>query len=243
MNFKIKNFSKKLTFYSLIEGIEYIMPIIPSKDYKHPWLQKAIVNIKKDQSVLRCPGILKIKNEGWIVRAWQDIKIKVEGSEFSWTTPLDQRELYTHLPADALGWHDESRLFDYFENWPKDSLSKIIKINVPWSVDVPKGYILHQFHPAYLDENRFTTLPGMYTSDTGLNTLNVPIILHMNKGEVLIKAGTPIAQLVLYKKESIQHENVLACTSKKFLKKERLTYLLLNMRFKKLYNKIKDFWK
>jgi hypothetical protein len=235
-------FSKKLTFYSLIEGVEKTMPIIPSKDYSHSWVLKARESVKNNKSVLRCPGIFKVKNEGWILRTYQDIKLKITGSDFIWQSPMDSEKLYSHFKCNPVDFHGEKFLFDYFENWPKNSFSKVIKINLPWSVDVPKGYILHQFHPAYLDENRFTALPGMYTSDTGLNVLNVLLTLHVENNEILIKSGTPIAQIVLYKKENIKHEHIIANKSKKFLVKEKLTRLLLSMNFKRAYGNIKKFW-
>jgi len=241
-------FKKKLIFYSTIEGIEKTMPIISSKEYKHQWIQKAKTNYKESnngnhRSVVNCPGIFKIKNEGWLIRTWQDIELYINENLYEWKTPLNQKELSSHFKIDQINHHDEHMLYDNFENWPKNTFSKIIKINTPWTVDVPKGYILHQIHPAYLDENRFTALPGSYTSDLGLSTLNVPVFWHSKNGRFLIKAGTPIAQLILTKKENIVHTNVVGNNDKKFLFKEKLTNLLLHSSFKRMYKKINNFWK
>jgi len=232
---------KELLFYTTIKGIEKTMPIIASKEYKHSWIKKAIDN-ELSKNVTRCPGIFKIKNEGWLIRTWQDINLSIKDSEYKWQTPLNQKTLSTHFEFDQIGHHDEIFLYNHFDNWPKNTFSKIIKINTPWVVDVPKGYLLHQIHPAYLDENRFTAVPGTYTSETGLNCLNVPVFWHATEGEFLIKAGTPIAQLILTKKEDINYSIEVASESKRFLIKERLTNLLLNMSFKRIYKNIKDFW-
>lgn len=232
---------KELLFYTTIKGIEKTMPIITSKEYKHSWIKKAMDN-ELSKNVTRCPGIFKIKNEGWLIRTWQDIKLSIKDSQYQWQTPLNQKTLSTHFEFDQIDHHGEIFLYDHFDNWPKNTFSKIIKINTPWVVDVPKGYLLHQIHPAYLDENRFTAVPGTYTSETGLNCLNVPVFWHATEGEFLIKAGTPIAQLILTKKEDINYKISVASESKQFLIKERLTNLLLNMRFKRIYKNIKDFW-
>ena len=81
-----------LEFCSLIEGVEDVMPIIPASQYKHEWMRTAAISMKKDgelghvdgkdplefQHTSRCPGILNIKNEGYIVRTHQDIEIEVD---------------------------------------------------------------------------------------------------------------------------------------------------------------------
>tara|TARA_Y100000004_G_C8890258_1_gene401669 strand:+ start:285 stop:992 length:708 start_codon:yes stop_codon:yes gene_type:complete len=232
---------KKLLFYTTIKGVEKTMPIIASKEYKHSWIKKAMNN-ELSKNVTKCPGIFKIKNEGWLIRTWQDIKLSINGSSYHWETPINQKKLSTHFECDQIEHHGEIFLYNHFDNWPANTFSKVIKITTPWVVDIPKGYSLHQMHPAYLDENRFTTLPGIYTSETGLNCLNVPVLWHATKGEFIIKAGTPIAQLVLSKKEDIHYKTLVANESKQFLVKERLTNLLLNMSFKRVYKNIKDFW-
>ena len=81
-----------LEFVSLIKGVEETMPIIPYKEYRHQWMLDMAKAYRRDGSLTkgkdvpdkeknlhtsRCPGIINIKNEGWIVRTHQDIKLTI----------------------------------------------------------------------------------------------------------------------------------------------------------------------
>jgi hypothetical protein len=71
----------------------------------------------------------------------------------------------------------------------------------------------------------------------------VPMFWHTTKGEELIKAGTPIAQLILIPKDEIEHRNLNIVTDPKFKEEQRISYLMLRNQFTVNYNKIKEFWK
>jgi hypothetical protein len=246
----------KIIFYSSVEGIEKTMPIIPSKEYKHQWLKKALDDFNekdldisnknengKITNVTRCPGILTIKNKGWLLRTWQDIEINFENENYSWKTPMNQKTLSNNITDQQITQHDNNLFFKYMTNWPKNSYDAILKINTPWFADIPKGYLLYQFNPAYHDENRFTSLPGIYSPKYGSAELNIPIIFHLKNEKCLIKAGTPIAQFILFKDEDINFENIYIKENKELDKKQKITAIFNNMSFKKIYNNITNFYK
>jgi len=246
--------NNKIIFYSSIEGIEKTMPIIRSKEYKHEWVRKAFDDFheknlyvsdknKKITNVTRCPGIFAIKNQGWLLRTWQDIEIVIDGDNYFWKTPMDQRILSKNITDQQVTQHDNNLFFKYITNWPKNSYNGILKINTPWFADIPKGYLLYQFNPAYHDENRFTSLPGIYSHEHGAAELNIPMIFHSNNGKCLIKAGTPIAQFILFKNENIDFENIYIEENKKLIKKQKITAIFNNMSFKKIYSNITNFYK
>lgn len=245
----------KITFYCTIDGLEKTMPIILSKEYKHEWLKKAhekfieknlnVSKINKDGRIgntSRCPGIITVKNQGWLLRTWQDIELKLDKDNYFWRTPLDQKNLSENYSAEQIDHHNESMLYDNFLNWPKDTFSKVIKINTPWIAKIPKGYVLYQFHPFYLDDNRFSVLPGCYLPEYGLFSINVPVFWHATKGDFFIKAGTPITQLILMKKEEINFNNIYYKEDKNFKKEHNISTILNFSSFKKQYNKIKEFY-
>lgn len=246
MMWKKKN---KVIFYCSVDGVEKTMPIILAKDIKYEWIKRAVksftekkldishsTNDGKIRHTSRCPGIFQIKSQGWIVRTWQDIELNINEPEYTWRTPLNQVKLSNGISMDDVTHHSEMMLKQHFENWPKNSFSQIIKINTPWYVKVPKGYVLNQFHPSYLDEDRFTSLPGTYSPDYGMGTINVPMIWHSKQGKYLIKAGTPIAQLILSKKEDIDFENKVV--DEEFKKEDKIKTILETMNFKRIYSNI-----
>ena len=231
----------KIKFYSGIQGIDEAMPIIPTKEYRHEWIKKARTKQTDNlKSIIRCPGINGIMTTGWLVRSWLDIKLRIEGDDFFWQTPLDQVKLSNGLCQPVVGEHDEQHIYENWENYPKNTFKKIIKINTPWWVEIPKGYYLLQFHPSYLDDNRFTSCSGKYTRDGGLAAINVPMFWHSIEDEYLIKAGTPLAQLVLVKDEDIDFKNYY---DGKYLRKTLNTHTILSWsRFKRSYGVIKDYY-
>ena len=104
----------------------------------------------------------------------------------------------------SVAHHPPSNLYNFFKNWPKDTMKPNIKINLPWQVRIPKGYELLMIDPFYKDDFRFTVCPGIFDYNLGLATLNVPTWFHMTSGTTLIKAGTPIIKLAITKIHQVQ---------------------------------------
>lgn len=243
----------KLIFYCTIEGVEKTMPIVPSTEIKYDWIKRVASSFTekkldvsptsldgKIRHTSRCPGIFQIKNQGWIVRTWQDIELYLDDPEYNWRTPLNTVNLSEGMSQGDVNHHAEMMLTKHLEHWPENAFSQILKINTPWCVKVPKGYVLNQFHPSYLDDDRFTSLPGTYSPEYGIGTLNVPMMWHSKRGRFLIKAGTPIAQLILSKKENMPFENKVV--DKQFKKELKMQDILENMNFKRIYKNIIDYY-
>lgn len=231
----------KLEFYCTIEGVDSVMPIIESKKYIHEWKNESIKkfnlskkNNERHSSVARCPGINLIQSQGWIIRTWQDVAIETynNDTEFSWKTPANQETLNSEA---YINYHDQSNT-EHFKNWPKNTLKNIIKFNTGWRAKIPKGFMLLQLPVFYSDENRFTTCSGAY--DYGIATLNVPVYWHELNDNTLIRAGTPIAQLILVPKEEYSFK-----ITDVDHKAEKLAELINSNTFIKNYKNIKDFWR
>lgn len=253
---------KRIDFIATTEGIETTMPIIKASEYKHQWMVKMAQDYKRLGSLTqrhdkfnatpaqseveqrhtsRCPGIIDYRNQGYIVRLHQDVKIEVmsDGESFRWITPLEEKG----EKESFISFHAEQNLYPFFENWPKDTLKRIVKFNLPWSVRIPKDHYLLVMHPFYLDDFRFTTCSGVLDCNMGLGGLALPMFWHATKGQHLIKAGTPLAQLILIPKDEIEHRNLNLVTDPKFREEARVGYLMLRQQFTVNYNKVKEFWK
>jgi len=238
----------KISFFSTIDGVEKIMPIIKAEEYSHQWIKQArstlTEKIHSISHVLRCPGIRSSLNQGWLIRTWQDIEITLEkNGKCSWSTPVDIRTFQSTYNDTTLVVHGEPDFFNYRLNWPENTFSKIIKINMPWLVKVPKGYLLYQVHPFYLDENRFTVLPGCHSPEYGIARITVPMFWHSLEGKFLIQAGTPIAQVFLVKQEDFDIEMSFVSDNMQIKKYINVTLLSLRNRFVRNYLKIKEIFK
>jgi hypothetical protein len=196
-----------IEFNSFIPELVHSMPIEKSKINDFDWYKIMLKDYKSDSlrsHTAKCPGILSVCSTGWIQRCYQDIVITTNGDmkSFTWRSEIDQKSL-THgeIMQDYVSYHSSSQLFD-FNQFKKDTLQTIIKIQSPWTVTVPKGYSLLYMPVPYNDSNEFTAAHGIVKD---FNFLNVQLFWHCLNGEVLIKKGTPLQQYILVKDEQMDH--------------------------------------
>jgi len=247
-----------LEFCSLIEGVEDVIPIIPASQYKHEWMRTAAISMKKDgelghvdgkdqlefQHTSRCPGILNIKNEGYIVRTHQDIEIEIDvkKNDIKWLTPFDDGEVSFGLAEPTITQHQPFALAKFMKNWPDHAMETLVKINTPWMVKVPKGYKILQTHPFYLDEDKWHALSGVY--DDGIGIPKITCVLQWFKsGKFRIPAGTPVAQLLVYKDDEFNLIQTNLQQNKKWVHYHRTYMLLLKHQFKKSYKEFREKWR
>jgi hypothetical protein len=245
------NFKKeKIVFETTIPGLEKIMPIIPAKEYKHAWHQKALEqyqNIRKQPNygtekmlhTVRCPGIFGIQRHGWILRTWQDFTIETngDGESLYWTSPINQKSMNGN---DYISNHPSNQYVDYMNNWKKETLKSVIKIDSGWTCVVPEGYYLMEMPVHHLDDNRFTTLSGFFDRDQGPAQMTIQLLWHVMNGKTLVKAGTPIAQYMLVPKKQIEME--MQSIGKK-ANIHDIFHLMNNNTYVKNYNEIKKFFR
>lgn len=179
-------------------------PIIEARKFMPEWFTQATTEHAKDllalkesndlnaiRDVSKCSGIRKLLKTGWIARTYQDMHLKVSEGGFEWTTPLDQSKLNK---SDLVAHHSP----DSFRKCPRlKNKAPVLKIQLPWVVKIPEGYNLVQMPLFYWDEPRFTTATGIFDRRFGPMELNIQLLWESGDGEFLIKAGTPLAQLVL----------------------------------------------
>ena len=231
----------KLEFFSIVPEITKLAPIMPAHQYKPKWFNKAQeefveatkapeFGMHKFVHTAKCPGIFNIIRYGWVMTTWQDIIIKTNGDgvSFEWQSVIDQKNLKAKAdPGNAIGFHPQEQLSGYFENW--DGLKSVIKVHTPWRCIVPKDYYLLEGPMPYSEDNRFTTLPGLFSQEYGVSQLNPQLKWNIMKGDALIKAGTPIAHYMLVPKQEA-HMTVMDATDEQILAEE-VTQLEINRRY------------
>jgi hypothetical protein len=70
----------------------------------------------------------------------------------------------------------------------------------PWSIKTPKGYSVLFVQPMHR-ESVFTILPGIVDTDHYSAPVNFPFVLNDATWEGLIPAGTPMAQVIPFKRD------------------------------------------
>lgn len=193
---------KKIEFYSKVPGVPDLFPIVPAKDALPKWASAARDSYvkKKENStgrinhIYQCPGIFDLFNHGYVVPMWHDVVIKTNGNpdEFSWTVPSSE---LTEFNSDTNIIENQSNGFGTVMPIKPWSLNTLIKINTPWNIVAPKGIKFLIIPIAYPDSFEFESSIGIL--DPGYsNEINIQLYYNVQKGDVLIKAGTPLAHII-----------------------------------------------
>ena len=110
----------------------------------------------------------------------------------------------------------------------------------PWAIKTPKGYSTLFVQPFHR-ESTFTILPGIVDTDGYNVAVNFPFVLNDISFEGLIPAGTPMAQVIPFKRESWSME----LGSKKELEEQNKISKLIKTKFfdayKTLYRENKEY--
>ena len=155
-------------------------------------------NALKNPTIKKCMPVFDMIASGYLLFTTTDVFVDQEKGPRGTTQPV------YHWPSwDCINFHviDQAPELPYNSghtiNYPK-------WIN-PWSIKTPPGYSVLIIQPTYRD-SVFTILPGVVDTDKYFNNINFPFVLNDINFEGLIPAGTPMAQVIPFKRESWQRE-------------------------------------
>lgn len=200
-----------IEFKTDVKGLEEIAPVKPAKYFLPQWFKgmKDFVEVdavheknkpnyfgkkgdtaKKHTSgtVKRCPAIVDLITEGFIIPMWSDFLIQRDMETFEWDNKNFQYGIEFHSKEQIKGW-----------NLKKTDFPEGIKFTNPWRIYTPKGYSVIFMTPTYQFEKRFTVLPGIVETDS-YHHINFPSIWHTTK-DAVIERGTPFIQVIPFKRD------------------------------------------
>lgn len=187
---------RKIEFFSVVPGVVEAFPVRYAKDVIPNWLQTARLDYmksdKRDQTVVRCPGVLDILTTGFVIQSWHDFDITFTQEKVSLTIP--GQEINDMLGKHSLQIQTAEGLA---KNLPKRPWSQrpILKINTPYQVLAPKGIRFIMIPLPYTELFDLEATPGIL--DPGHSTeINIQCYMNIGYGTKTIKAGTPLAQLI-----------------------------------------------
>jgi hypothetical protein len=153
-------------------------------------------------TIKRCMPVFDSINTGYIIPTPCDVWVR--------QVPLDEKDPTITQPYYE--WSDfgiiQFHSIDQAPNYPgntghKGSYPKWIN---PWSIKTPPGYSVAIVTPWHRD-SVFTILPGVVDTDVYDAPINFPFVLNdPTKFEGLIPAGTPIAQVIPFKRDQWEME-------------------------------------
>jgi hypothetical protein len=142
-------------------------------------------------TIKRCMPVFDAITAGYIITSPADVyvSIKDEKQYFEWST----LGLISFHPIEQAPEHPDRKPHAY-PKW-----------NNPWAIKTPKGYSVLFIQPMHR-ESVFNILPGIVDTDTYTAPVNFPMVINDPNFEGLIPKGTPIAQVIPFKREGWQME-------------------------------------
>ena len=200
-----------IEFKTDVTGLEEIAPIKPASYFLPKWfknmndaIETPAIHEKGKPSyfgkkgdtakkhtggtVKRCPAIVDLITQGFIIPMWADFLIQRDMETLEWDNKNFPYGIEFHGKEQILGW-----------NLKKTDFPEGVKFINPWRIYTPKGYSVIFMTPTYQFEKRFTVLPGIVETDS-YHHVNFPSIWHTTK-DAIINRGTPFIQVIPFKRD------------------------------------------
>jgi hypothetical protein len=193
--------SKEIVFTN-VSGVEFLHPPEPASKSIPDWykdMESYIGGKKKptgdagtSATIKRCMPVFDSITSGYIIKSPSDVYV-TQKEEAGITDPW-----WEWASNDLITFHTIQQAPTHPANTGHKALPKWTN---PWSIKTPKGYSCLFIQPMHR-ESPFTIMPGIVDTDTYQAPVNFPFVLNDIKFEGIIPAGTPIAQVIPFKRDS-----------------------------------------
>lgn len=140
-------------------------------------------------TIKRCMPVFDAINIGYIITLPADVYVSQK----------DNQPFYEWVNLGLVQFHPINQAPNHpNRNGHENSYPKWIN---PWAIKTPKGYSTLFVQPFHRD-SPFTILPGIVDTDIYTAPVNFPFVLNDITFEGLIPKGTPIAQIIPFKREN-----------------------------------------
>lgn len=197
----------KIKFSSLDKNIPERLQPKPAISCLPEWYKEQESYVFKDKMVIdgfvsqatikKCIPIFDSITSGYIIFSTVDIFVSQKDGFpfFNWATTIIE-------DAPAIEFHNNEQ----FSKYPKfKDIKTLPKFFNPWTIQTPKGYSCFITQPLHR-ELPFEILSGIVDTDSYNATVHFPFSLKNQKWEGLIPSGTPIAQVIPFKRENWKME-------------------------------------
>lgn len=146
-------------------------------------------SLETNQSIKRCIPVFDALTAGYIIPTYCDLYIKKNDlGEIVYLASGNPSAINFH-PVIQAPYH------------PKMNQHPYPKWTNPWSIKTPKGYSSLFIPPVHGGNKYFTIAEGIVDTDTYTAGINFPFVLNDVNFEGLIPAGTPMVQVIPFKRD------------------------------------------
>jgi hypothetical protein len=173
-------------------------------------------------TIKKCMPVFDAMTTGYIFYTQVDVQV----------TQNNGIPFYSWPSQDAISFHPVEQAPLH----PARNEAPYPKWNSPYSVSTPPGYSILFVPPMHNPNGIFTILQGVVDTDTYKAPVNFPFVLNDLKWEGIIPAGTPMAQVIPFKRESWKYK----IGGEKEMKEQQLSTSRLQVLFFNSYKR--QFW-
>lgn len=160
-------------------------------------------------TIKRCMPVFDALNSGYIIKSPTDVWVSQRPNIT--TDPVTNEQQVSDKKYPYFEWPSFNTIqfhpVEQAPNHPNKNGHEIAypKWINPWAIKTPSGYSTLFVQPFHR-ESVFTILPGVVDTDNYTAPVNFPFVLNDITWEGLIPAGTPIAQVIPFKRETWEME-------------------------------------
>lgn len=155
---------------------------------------------KTNGTIKRCMPVFDALTAGYILVTYVDVFVSQKQEITSENGILSTKHPWYEWPSfNPIDFHPIEQAPNHPNNTGHKSLYP--KWVNPWAIKTPPGYSTLFVQPFHR-ESIFTIFPGVVDTDTYSAAVNLPFVLNDPFFEGLIPAGTPMAQVIPFKRES-----------------------------------------
>jgi hypothetical protein len=214
-------------------GLEELYPPEPASKNIPEWYKEMESYTSKSKvpdgnggttsTIKRCMPVFDAINCGYIIKTPVDVYVSQKEATYGDQDHFDKTGETLELSEEKIKKNNLPKTVPYYE-WANFGIIQFHPIEQapnhpnrnnhqtsypkwinPWSIKTPPGYSVAFVQPWHR-ESVFSIMPGIVDTDTYIAPVNFPFVLNDTLWQGLIPAGTPIAQVIPFKREGWEME-------------------------------------
>ena len=193
--------TKKITFTNVL-GLDFFPPqpsvkSVPewyknTPEYLDAQGKKIFTNGNTPHTVKKCIPVFDAITAGYMLYTQVDVQVSEQDGMpyFNWAG----QDAISFHPVEQAPLHPDKNGAPY-PKWAN-----------PYAIKTPPGYSVLFVPPMHNPNGIFTILSGVVDTDTYKAPVNFPFVLNDVKWQGIIPAGTPMAQVIPFKRDAWEHE-------------------------------------
>lgn len=180
------------------------------------------------ETIKKCVPVFDALTSGYIIFSYCDVLIE---------TDENNNKVVTSGLGGAIERHGNKQFSLHPNSKQQQDALKFVNV---WSIKTPKNYSCLITNPLH-KSNVFTILEGIVDTDKYNLPINLPFLLNDFTFNGLIPAGTPIAQIIPFKRDSWKMEFGTEADENKIQFENTRLHSVLKNKYKSLYHEKKDY--